>query len=104
MAYNCIPAFVHCLKAPAVNVKGGMHLQQPMLQAEAAWSWRLCLLTALLMRLVWGMQATPRVNLPADKIKALTLRIQDAGTEVVKAKVTMQLSSPSCWLPVHKQP
>ena len=33
------------------------------------------------------MQATPRVNLPADKIKALTLRIQDAGTEVVKAKV-----------------
>ena len=32
-------------------------------------------------------QAQPRVNLPADRIKALTARIQDAGTEVVKAKV-----------------
>ena len=33
------------------------------------------------------VQATPRVSLPAEQIKALTLRIQDAGTEVVKAKV-----------------
>ena len=33
------------------------------------------------------LQATPRVSLPAEQIKAITLRIQDAGTEVVKAKV-----------------
>ena len=32
------------------------------------------------------MQATPRVEVSADKAKALTERIQDAGTEVVKAK------------------
>jgi malate/lactate dehydrogenase len=32
-------------------------------------------------------QAQPRVDLPADKAQALTARIQDAGTEVVKAKV-----------------
>jgi malate dehydrogenase len=31
-------------------------------------------------------QCTPAVNFPADKLKALTERIQDAGTEVVKAK------------------
>lgn len=33
------------------------------------------------------LQATPRVNVSAEKAKALTERIQDAGTEVVKAKV-----------------
>ncbi|XP_045119652.1 malate dehydrogenase, mitochondrial-like [Portunus trituberculatus] len=31
-------------------------------------------------------QATPSVEFPADQLKALTERIQDAGTEVVKAK------------------
>jgi len=31
-------------------------------------------------------QCTPSVSLPEDKLKALTERIQDAGTEVVKAK------------------
>jgi len=31
-------------------------------------------------------QCTPRVSFPADQLKALTERIQDAGTEVVKAK------------------
>merc|ERR1711962_1765812 len=31
-------------------------------------------------------QATPAVEFPADQLKALTERIQDAGTEVVKAK------------------
>ena len=31
-------------------------------------------------------QATPRLALPAERAKALTERIQDAGTEVVKAK------------------
>jgi len=31
-------------------------------------------------------QATPSVSFPADKLKALTERIQEAGTEVVKAK------------------
>lgn len=31
-------------------------------------------------------QATPSVSFPDDQIKALTERIQDAGTEVVKAK------------------
>ena len=35
-----------------------------------------------------AVQATPRVDLPAEKVKALTERIQDAGTEVVKAKVS----------------
>ena len=39
------------------------------------------------------VQATPRVSLPAEQLKALTLRIQDAGTEVVKAKVSGLLSS-----------
>ncbi len=34
-----------------------------------------------------GVQATPRANLAPATIKALTERIQDAGTEVVKAKV-----------------
>ena len=32
-------------------------------------------------------QARPRANLPEDQLQALTERIQDAGTEVVKAKV-----------------
>lgn len=31
-------------------------------------------------------QCTPAVDFPADQLKALTERIQDAGTEVVKAK------------------
>ena len=31
-------------------------------------------------------QATPRVSLPDETVKALTVRIQDAGTEVVQAK------------------
>uniref|UniRef100_A0A6Q2XYR8 Malate dehydrogenase n=1 Tax=Esox lucius TaxID=8010 RepID=A0A6Q2XYR8_ESOLU len=31
-------------------------------------------------------QATPKVEFPADQLSALTARIQDAGTEVVKAK------------------
>merc|ERR1711978_184403 len=31
-------------------------------------------------------QCTPSVEFPADQLKALTERIQDAGTEVVKAK------------------
>lgn len=31
-------------------------------------------------------QCKPPVNFPADKVKALTERIQEAGTEVVKAK------------------
>lgn len=31
-------------------------------------------------------QCTPSVSFPQDKLEALTLRIQDAGTEVVKAK------------------
>jgi len=31
-------------------------------------------------------QCTPSVDFPADQLKALTERIQDAGTEVVKAK------------------
>lgn len=31
-------------------------------------------------------QTTPSVNFPQDKVKALTERIQEAGTEVVKAK------------------
>ncbi len=31
-------------------------------------------------------QCSPAVEFPADTLKALTERIQDAGTEVVKAK------------------
>ena len=31
-------------------------------------------------------QASPSVSFPDDQLKALTERIQDAGTEVVKAK------------------
>lgn len=31
-------------------------------------------------------QCTPKVEFPADQLKAMTERIQDAGTEVVKAK------------------
>lgn len=38
------------------------------------------------------VQARPRVQLPQDRVKALTERIQDAGTEVVKAKVMCCLS------------
>jgi hypothetical protein len=34
-------------------------------------------------------QATPRVDVSPEKAKALTERIQDAGTEVVKAKVIL---------------
>jgi hypothetical protein len=34
-----------------------------------------------------GVQATPHANLAPATVKALTERIQDAGTEVVKAKV-----------------
>ena len=34
------------------------------------------------------MQASPRLSLSDDEAKALTARIQDAGTEVVKAKAT----------------
>ena len=33
------------------------------------------------------MQSRPRLELPHDRARALTERIQDAGTEVVKAKV-----------------
>uniref|UniRef100_A0AAZ3Q382 Malate dehydrogenase n=2 Tax=Oncorhynchus TaxID=8016 RepID=A0AAZ3Q382_ONCTS len=32
------------------------------------------------------LKATPKVEFPADQLSALTARIQDAGTEVVKAK------------------
>lgn len=39
-------------------------------------------------RLVIGLQAVPRVNLGEDQARALTERIQDAGTEVVKAKAS----------------
>lgn len=34
-------------------------------------------------------QARPRLQLPQERIVALTERIQDAGTEVVKAKVSI---------------
>ena len=37
------------------------------------------------------VQATPRVNLSEGEAKALTERIQDAGTEVVKAKVRVSI-------------
>lgn len=33
--------------------------------------------------------ATPRLQLPDDRARALMERIQDAGTEVVKAKVSL---------------
>jgi malate/lactate dehydrogenase len=36
------------------------------------------------------LQAVPRLQLPQDRVKALTERIQDAGTEVVKAKVSIR--------------
>lgn len=49
---------------------------------EAAWPW------GMPDHQVCRAQATPRINLPADKVKALTARIQDAGTEVVKAKAS----------------
>ena len=49
---------------------------------EAAWPW------GMHDRQVCRAQATPRINLPADQVKALTARIQDAGTEVVKAKAS----------------
>ena len=34
------------------------------------------------------VQSRPRVELPPHKARALTERIQDAGTEVVKAKAS----------------
>ena len=37
------------------------------------------------------VQATPPVRLPQVQLQALTERIQDAGTEVVKAKVGLAL-------------
>ena len=40
------------------------------------------------------MQATPRLSLSDGEAKALTARIQDAGTEVVKAKVAHPPHSP----------
>ena len=33
-----------------------------------------------------GLQCTPKVDFPQDQLTALTGRIQEAGTEVVKAK------------------
>lgn len=33
-----------------------------------------------------ALQCTPKVDFPQDKLTALTGRIQEAGTEVVKAK------------------
>ena len=33
-----------------------------------------------------SLQASPRLSLPSERVKALTARIQDAGTEVVQAK------------------
>lgn len=36
-----------------------------------------------------SLQAQPRVHLSQQQLQALTERIQDAGTEVVKAKVGM---------------
>jgi hypothetical protein len=47
------------------------------------WKTRLCAQCCAL----W-LQAVPRLQLPQDRVKALTERIQDAGTEVVKAKVS----------------
>lgn len=35
------------------------------------------------------MQSEPHINLPNDKAKALMERIQNAGTEVVEAKVSI---------------
>ena len=34
----------------------------------------------------FGLQCTPKVDLPQDQLTAVTGRIQEAGTEVVKAK------------------
>lgn len=34
----------------------------------------------------FGPQCTPKVDLPQDQLTAVTGRIQEAGTEVVKAK------------------
>ncbi len=42
------------------------------------------------LRFWW--QATPRVDVSPETAKALTERIQDAGTEVVKAKVQCNAS------------
>ncbi len=36
------------------------------------------------------LQATPKVDLSKEKAKALMERIQNAGTEVVEAKVRLQ--------------
>lgn len=40
----------------------------------------------LLSFLVGFFQSTPKVEFPQDQLEALTGRIQEAGTEVVKAK------------------
>ena len=40
-----------------------------------------------LMRPFFYMQAQPKIHLPDAKAKALMERIQNAGTEVVEAKV-----------------
>lgn len=37
------------------------------------------------------VQSEPRIQLPSDKAKALMERIQNAGTEVVEAKVSLLL-------------
>lgn len=34
----------------------------------------------------FGLQCTPKVDFPQDQLTTLTGRIQEAGTEVVKAK------------------
>ena len=47
------------------------------------------MLSALLCK-----QATPKVDLAKDKAKALMERIQNAGTEVVEAKVRSLLPAP----------
>ena len=41
----------------------------------------------ILLKWSLGEQATPKVDLAKDKAKALMERIQNAGTEVVEAKV-----------------
>lgn len=45
------------------------------------------LVHAKLMRPFFYMQAQPKIHLPDAKAKALMERIQNAGTEVVEAKV-----------------
>lgn len=51
--------------------------------------WGLCTLpggTSSSHALNLGSQCTPKVDFPQDQLAALTGRIQEAGTEVVKAK------------------